>query len=239
MPIDPAALTAGIARLELAQTPDAEPGELLHRVLDTAQELFGLSGVGLMFVDESEALHYVAATNSAVRALERAQEETGEGPCVDALVLGRVVASTDLETDERYTAVGPVAAEHGIRAVLGVPVQLGGAAVGSLNVHRDTPHEWDETDIRAMRAFAAVVEGVLGTLLAVQRHSRLAEQLTYALEHRVVIERSIGFLMARRGLDAVAAFDVLRRASRGTRRKVGDVAADVLAGRDLPDCGGG
>jgi AmiR/NasT family two-component response regulator len=55
----------------------------------------------------------------------------------------------------------------------------------------------------------------------------------------VVIERSIGFLMARRGLDAVAAFDVLRRASRGTRRKVGDVAADVLAGRDLPDCGGG
>jgi hypothetical protein len=107
MPIDPAALTAGIARLELAQTPDAEPGELLHRVLDTAQELFGLSGVGLMFVDESEALRFVAATDSAVRALERAQEETGEGPCVDALVLGRVVASTDLETDERYTAVGP------------------------------------------------------------------------------------------------------------------------------------
>lgn len=40
--------------------------------------------------------------------------------------------------------------------------------------------------------------------------------------------------MAPDGVDAVAAFDVLRRASRSSRHKVGEVAADVLAGRDLP-----
>jgi hypothetical protein len=41
MPIDPAALTAGIARLAPAQTGDADPGELLHRVLDTARSCSG------------------------------------------------------------------------------------------------------------------------------------------------------------------------------------------------------
>lgn len=236
LPIDPSALSTSIARLERAQAEagDVEPAELLHRVLESAQALFGLSGTGLMFVDEKEALRYVAATTEAVGALERAQEELGEGPCVDSLVLGEVVACEDLSTDPRYRRVGAIVSGHGIRAVLGVPVRLGGAAVGTLNVHRDQPHAWDDSDVTAMRAFAGVVEALLRTLLVAHRNSRLAEQLTYALDHRVEIERSIGFLMARRGLDAVAAFDVLRRASRSSRRKVGDVAADVLAGKDLP-----
>lgn len=236
VPIDPTALTTSIARLEQAQAQatDADPADLLHQVLESAQSLFGLSGLGLMFIDENEALRYVAATNTAVHALERAQEELGEGPCVDSLVLDEVVSCEDLSVDDRYRAVGAVVAAHGIRAVLGVPVRLGGAAVGTLNVHRDQPHAWDDSDITAMRAFATMVEAVLRTLMVAQRHSRLAEQLTYALEHRVVIERSIGFLMARHGFDAVAAFDVLRRASRRSRRKVGEVAADVLAGRELP-----
>lgn len=234
VPIDLTALTTSISRLEQDPSADDDPADLLHRVLESAQSLFGLSGLGLMFVDENEALRYVAATNSAVHALERAQEESGEGPCVDSLVLDEVVACEDLSTDGRYRAVGRVVATHGIRAVLGVPVRLGGAAVGTLNVHRDRPHVWDDSDITAMQGFAGVVEAVLRTLLAAERHSRLSDQLTYALEHRVVIERSIGYLMARDGLDAVAAFDVLRRASRSSRRKVGEVAADVLAGRELP-----
>ncbi len=234
MPIDLTALTTSISRLDRIASADDEPAELLHRVLESAQSLFGLSGLGLMFVDENQALRYVAATDSAVHALECAQEESGEGPCVDSLVLDEVVACEDLSTDERYRSVGRIAAAHGVRAVLGVPVRLGGAAVGTLNVHRDRPHVWDDSDITAVRGFAGVVEAVLRTLLAAQRHSRLSDQLTYALEHRVVIERSIGYLMARDGVDAVAAFDVLRRASRSSRRKVGEVAGDVLAGRDLP-----
>jgi GAF domain-containing protein len=234
VPIDLTALTTSISRLDQVTSADDEPAELLHRVLESAQSLFGLSGLGLMFVDENEALRYVAATNSAVHALERAQEESGEGPCVDSLVLDEVVACEDLSTDDRYRVVGRVVAEHGIRAVLGVPVRLGGAAVGTLNVHRDRPHLWDDSDITAIRGFAGVIEAVLRTLLAAERHSRLSDQLTYALEHRVVIERSIGYLMARDGVDAVTAFDVLRRSSRSSRRKVGEVAADVLAGKELP-----
>ena len=157
MPIDTAVLAASIQRLDLAvRAPDAfeqaEPGELLHRAIDAADRLFGLSGVGLMFVDENQALRYVAATDEAIRALEVAQEETGEGPCFDALVLGRVVTASNLSADERYPVVGPKVAGHGVRAVLGVPVQLGGASVGTLNVYLDRDHEWEPAEVDALRA---------------------------------------------------------------------------------------
>ena len=40
--------------------------------------------------------------------------------------------------------------------------------------------------------------------------------------------------MAIEKIDAVAAFGRLRQAARDSRRKVGDVAADLLAGTPLP-----
>jgi AmiR/NasT family two-component response regulator len=60
---------------------------------------------------------------------------------------------------------------------------------------------------------------------------RLVEQLQYALDHRVVIERAIGLLMGRAGdVDAVAAFNRLRDLARSQRRRVAEVAEEVLAG---------
>ncbi len=52
--------------------------------------------------------------------------------------------------------------------------------------------------------------------------------MQYALDNRVIIERAVGFVMARAGVDAVAGFNVLRSAARRDRRKVADVAREVL-----------
>ena len=38
----------------------------------------------------------------------------------------------------------------------------------------------------------------------------MAKQLQYALDYRVVIERAVGYLMAKESIDAVAAFNALR-----------------------------
>jgi AmiR/NasT family two-component response regulator len=51
----------------------------------------------------------------------------------------------------------------------------------------------------------------------------------------VTIEQAKGILMEREGLDPVAAFDRLRRPARPTRRRVGEVADEVVAGQDLPE----
>jgi AmiR/NasT family two-component response regulator len=48
----------------------------------------------------------------------------------------------------------------------------------------------------------------------------------------VIIERGVGYLMARDQIDSIAAFNKLRRAARDTQTKIGDVAQRlVLTGR--------
>lgn len=238
MAIDPAALAASIARLERATaitgdgspTGVPDPAGFVDTVVASADALFALSGVGLMFLDEDDALRYIAASDDAIRALESAQEQLGEGPCLDSLVLREVVHTRDLTTDGRYRSVGTIVGPLGVRAVLGVPVEVAGIAVGTLNVYQDRPHDWPEDEIHALRAFARVLGSAFGALVWARRSDALTRQLQHALDKRVVVERAIGFLMAQRDIDAVGAFDVLRRAARSSRRTVGEIAAGVLGG---------
>ena len=56
----------------------------------------------------------------------------------------------------------------------------------------------------------------------------LAENLRRAIESRAVIDQAIGALMATRGIDADAAFEVLSRESQNTNTKLRDLAGRVL-----------
>lgn len=118
--------------------------------------------------------------------------------------------------------------------MLGVPVRLSGIPVGSLDVYLDRPHGWDESERRAMERYSDVIESALTVALQAERASELAAQLQYALDHRVIIERAVGFLMAKEGLDPVAGFNRLRLNARSTRRKVGAVAEELLDTGKLP-----
>jgi hypothetical protein len=59
-------------------------------------------------------------------------------------------------------------------------------------------------------------------------------QLEHALESRVVIEQAKGVLIERFRLDSPAAFALLRRGARNSRRKIHDLAAEVVASRTTP-----
>jgi AmiR/NasT family two-component response regulator len=54
------------------------------------------------------------------------------------------------------------------------------------------------------------------------------------LDYRVIIERGVGYLMARDGLDSMTAFNRLRRAARDTQSKIGDVAQRLVSSGRLP-----
>jgi GAF domain-containing protein len=207
----------------------------MERIVGAMVPLFGVTGGSVLLLDAGSALRHAATTNSGADRLELAQEETGEGPCIDALVNEMVVQSRDVLADGRWRRLAERLGDGHIRAVLGMPVHVGGTAVGSLNVYVDRPYDWDDSDLEAMRAFNNVVEdGILAALLA-NRHEHLVDQLQEALDHRVFIERAVGLLMGRHQLDAVSAFDRLRRAARSQRRKVVDVATALLDGKPVPD----
>ena len=85
----------------------------------------------------------------------------------------------------------------------------------------------------AVAAYNRVIEHQLASALTADRQDALIGQLQHALEHRVQIERAIGMVMGQDGLDPVAAFNRLRATARAERRRVAEVAGEVLAGRRL------
>jgi GAF domain-containing protein len=228
MELDQQALDKTLASLREVDYGDVGVQVALQRVVNTMDSLFGVSGTGLMFVDDADALRYVAASDEPGRVLEVAQEETGIGPCVDALIYDSVIRSVDLANDPRYEAMAPMVTKHGVRSVLGVPVHIGGTAVGSLNAYADEPHAWTDTDTEAIAAFGKIIEMILANAILSHRQSAIVEQLEFALQNRVVIERAVGVVMGRDAVGPVAAFNKLRNQARSERRKVAVVAQEVL-----------
>jgi GAF domain-containing protein len=223
--INQEALQSSLARLRQAAF-DADVAGVMKRAVNAVHSLFGYSGAGVMFITESGYLSYVAASDEAGRQLEEAQATAGEGPCYESYVYASEVVSSDLHADSRWPGlVSHLSAQ--VRAVAGIPILLGGSPVGTLNVYRNEPAEWDSSDVRALRAYGDLIAEVVSAALAAHDHGVLAEQLRYALDYRVVIERAVGYLMGAHNLDAVTAFDVLRKRARDSRRRVADVAAEI------------
>jgi GAF domain-containing protein len=230
--IDEEALRSSLQRLREAAF-DADVVAVMRRTVDAVQGVFGYGGAGIMFITESGYLSYVAASDEGSRQLEEAQASAGQGPCYESYVYAREVVSSDVHADDRWPELRTRLSDQ-VRAVAGIPILLGGSPVGTLNVYRDEPVAWDRSDVNALTAYGALIAEVLAAALAAQEHSIVADQLQYALDYRVVIERAVGYLMGTHRLDAVTAFDVLRRRARDSRRRVADVATEVLDGTTGP-----
>ncbi|MBA3655358.1 MAG: GAF and ANTAR domain-containing protein [Actinobacteria bacterium] len=235
MHIEEAALDQVVGHLARLDLKRLDLRGALEEVSAAMPPLFGVDGAGVLLIDENQVLRYCAATDDASKVLEAAQESTGEGPCVESLVMNSVVSVPDLEADGRWPHLVPLVVPNGIRAVLGVPVSVAGGPVGSLNVYRSETYEWDDSDVRATQAFAGIVSQLIGLAMVADGQGDVVAQLQRALEARVMIERAVGVLIAVEGLDAPSAFERLRRAARSSRTRAADVAARVVAERRLRD----
>ena len=228
MPFDDTSLAAALDTLRAEHLQHDELESSLRRVIDTTCALFDVSGAGLMVVDDNDTLRYVAATDGRSAALEAAQAETGEGPCVESLLNDQVVHTDDVTHDPRWPNLAANIGGLGVGALLGVPIHVGKTSVGSLNVYTDAGCSWSDAEVAALRAFGLVVEELLQQALTSRQRHVLAEQLDRALSTRVVIDRAVGVVMAEQRTDPMTAFNILRTQARSQRRKVIDVAAEVL-----------
>jgi GAF domain-containing protein len=229
--IDEEALRSSLQRLRRASF-EGDPATVMKRAVDAVHDVFGYSGAGIMFITESGRLASIASSDESGRQLEDAQAATGQGPCYESYVHAHEVTTSDLHADDRWPGLRGHLTPN-LRAVAGVPILLGGSPVGTLNVYRDEPVEWDSSDLSALRAYSDIVAEILGAALAANRHGTVAAQLQYALDYRVVIERAVGYLMGAHKLDAVTAFDLLRKRARDSRRRIAEVAAEILGGQPV------
>jgi hypothetical protein len=205
---------------------------IVQDFLEQATRLFHADGAAVTLCHDLR-LRPAVASDGGSRAFALAQASLGEGPCLAAVRGERAVPVEDLRADPRWRRLAAVAAAHGVRAILAAPVVAQRRPIGAYSLTTATPRTWSDHEVLAALAAARTLGSMLEVSTAARATAALAAQLQRALDARTVIERAKGVLIERRDLSAEAAFELLRTAARSSRRRVVDVAADVLAGRAI------
>lgn len=177
---------------------------------------------------DHETLHRVMADYTAAFA----------DPSADLLRLlhrlsGDCVAVLRLAGAGMWPTWARACAELGHRAVLTVPMPLHGddaTPIGTVSLYDTRPREWtsDERDVAALLSNTAT--GFVTAYASLSAENDRNDQLRHALDSRVVIEPAKGMLAAHRGCDVDTAFELMRRHARTARRRVHDVADEIVRG---------
>jgi GAF domain-containing protein len=204
-------------------------GLLEHILHLTGRSITTCAAVSVTIVDDDGAYRTAASTDGRADAVDAVQYELAEGPCIDALETGREHHLLRLDREERWPRFVDRARHLGFGGVLSVPLTTAGGTVGALNLFVEQPSRLTDDDVELAQRIAAPAATTLANANAYRRVARLADQLQEALDSRAVIEQAKGVLMARQGCDPDEAFDLLRRLSQSSNRKLRRIAAEVVA----------
>jgi len=202
--------------------------ELLHRLTRQATDAIDAVGAGIMLTADDGQLEFVAASEQLVVEAERHQHLVREGACHEAHASNRLVVVEDLVTETRWPEYRPRVIQLGLRAVLGVPMNAHGQTIGVINIYRDRPTRWSDEDIASAEILASMGAGYILNANHMRAQHTLAQQLQDAIASRDIIGQAKGILMAQLGLDADAAFDLLRTISQQQNLKLREVAQDLV-----------
>lgn len=205
---------------------EGEPADAtLHRIVDvTCRTLDGCDAAGISILKDGKFQSPVATDEWAL-AVDQAQYDNNEGPCLDAGLEAETIEIASVSSEERWPRFATKAEELGLKSSLSLPL---GPAVGALNVYSRRENAFTEADrvIGALLVTQAAITIRNAQLYTAARD--LAEGLQTALESRDVIGQAKGILMEREGVDDVAAFEMLKTLSQHANLKLRDVAEHLV-----------
>jgi len=200
----------------------------IERIVKTTHDLFSVDGAALMLVDAEMVLRNVAASDERLQQLEELQLRHGDGPCLDAFEQKVLVGSDDLTAEHRWGEFPSDAAAAGLGALLASPIPYASDAVGVVVVFSSATHVWTPEGELALMAFTDLAALAIATGLQNAERGDQLDQLQLALDARVTIEQAKGVLIASEHLSPREAFQQIRSEARRSRRKVAEVARDIV-----------
>ena len=204
--------------------------DLLHVLTTRCAELLDAAAAGLMLADSDGQLRVTVASSENARLLDVFQIQSDEGPCLDCYRSGEPVRAQSLgDTGTRWPRFASAAVEQGFTAVVALPLRLRGEVIGALNLFGDSGGvAITEQEIPIAQAMAdAATIAILQDRLARDR-TLLTDQLQIALNSRIAIEQAKGALSNRLDIGTDEAFTLLRNRARSDRRRLVEVAAEVM-----------
>ncbi|WJD96453.1 ANTAR domain-containing response regulator [Streptomyces antimycoticus] len=171
-----------------------------------------------------------AATHPDLSALVSVQMSAGEGPILAALDTGRPAGADDLLHDDRWPSYRARALDAGVRSTATLPFACDGLTV-TVSVYGLRPGPLK----KAAQGTTELLGDLATESMARDRLYRAAlvqvDQLDTALRTRPVVDQACGIVMYVLGCDAEQAFDLLRRLSQRTNKKLAELAEIVVRTR--------
>jgi GAF domain-containing protein len=222
------ALDEGLDELSQYFVGDKTMLDTLHRVATLAVEAIDPAAyAGLTMLIDGEMMTGVF-TDADAPEIDRAQYDTGEGPCLDAFRTGEIHRITSTEADGPWPAFRAACRAHGIMSTASFPMLIDDVRHGALNIYSTGTDAFGAEEIRMGRSFAAQAGVVVAYARSYWNARQLSAHLEAALVHRAEIEQAKGIIIASTGVTADAAFEVLVKQSQHENRKLRDVAAELV-----------
>lgn len=209
--------------------PDAAPS-LDGLARSTAAEL-GMAAVGFALTLAGQHRGTLGVSDERAAAIEDIQFTSGEGPCIDVHRSGRPVLEPDLATSARWPAFGREAASLGVAAVFSLPLQVGAARFGSLDLYAAAPGQLGHGAYEDALVVAEVATArVLGQAAAIPPGS-LSDLMATIADSRAIVHQATGVVAVQLDVSLDSGLVALRARAFADGRRVQDVAADVVERR--------
>jgi GAF domain-containing protein len=169
----------------------------------------------------------LAATGELPRAVDHAQYDLAEGPCLDALYHQRTVRLPDLATELRWPRFVARARELGVGSMLAVQLFVDRENLGALNLVSREVNAFDDESEHVALLFASHAAVAMSG-------ERARGHLQAAVSTREVIGQAQGILMERFKITGEMAFHMLMLASQDSNRKLRDIADELVSTGQLP-----
>ena len=226
-----AALAQRLSELARSLEHEADLQDTLDGIVHAAVGTVpGVEHVSISAIRQRREVETRAATGDLPRALDQAQYDAGEGPCLHTLYEQQTVTIPDAAAERRWPGFTARAAGLGIGSMLAVQLFVEGEDLGALNLSSSATGAFDDESERVALLFAS--HAAVAMVGAQQQH-RLRE----AIGSRDLIGQAKGILMERFKITGDQAFRLLVKASQDRNRKLAEIAGDLVRTGDLRGSG--
>ncbi|HVB51718.1 MAG TPA: GAF and ANTAR domain-containing protein [Acidimicrobiales bacterium] len=205
--------------------------DVLTVLSDRCVEAVDVDAAGVMLASPGGELQYVASSSETMRILELFQVQANEGPCIDCFRDGHAIINHSLaDSHDRWPNFTPRALAQGFQSVHCLPMRLRGRTIGALNLFRTLQGPLGDDDVAVAQGLADVA-----TVAILQHRSSvdadtLNDQLSSALNSRIIIEQAKGIVSQSTSCDMDEAFSRLRAQARNHNEGLTDVAFRIVHG---------
>lgn len=234
---DPAQLNRSLAALARLVISEESLETTANRIVGFAVQLIDGVDLGGLSLVRDRQIQTLGVSDELVRTVDSLQYETGEGPSLSSIKEQATFEIPDMSADTRWPTFSALAAQKGIGGLLSFVLEVSDDSLGALNLYSRSRHAFTPRG-RATGALFAVQAAVsVANALTHDHDLQRRQELETGLVTRDLIGKATGILMEREQCSAGEAMAMLMTASQHLNRKLREIAAGIVDGRDSREPG--